>query len=189
MNYIDHHLIRYSAKLMKAGGVIAYPTEAVWGLGCVPDNASAVQAILDLKHRSADKGLILVASSIEQFDPYLTEVTLPQRKQLMDTWPGPNTWLVPVNSAVPKLISGRFDSVALRVSAHPLVSALCNLVGGPIVSTSANPQGKRPASTRWQVLRYFGADPSLNLVTCGSVGREARPSTIKDLRTGQIIRA
>ncbi len=172
---------------MHGGGVIAYPTEAVWGLGCDPFQQQAVEQILRLKGRAQKKGLILVAADIQQFSPFLAEITHSQQKQLMATWPGPNTWLVPVNDACPKWISGHFDSVALRVSAHPVVAGLCRAFGAPIVSTSANPQGLSPALNAMEAQRYFHG--CLAGFAPGSVNPHANPSTIRDLTTGNVIRA
>ncbi len=178
---------RLAASILHDGGVVAYPTEAVWGLGCDPDNAEAVAQILRMKERDPNKGLILVAASIEQFDDYLQGLPAQYMARLVDSWPGPVTWLVPDNGTAPDWIKGRFPSVALRVSAHTLVQDLCNAVGGPIVSTSANRSG-RPALTRhWQVRRAF-AD-AVDYCLHGPLGGADKPSEIRDLVTGQIVRA
>ena len=187
-NWSRHHLIRYCASMIRSGGVIAYPTEAVWGLGCSPYNKAAVNKILTLKKRAVSKGVILVAASITQFEPFLTQLNQSQRNTLEESWPGHSTWLVPANQHIPEWIKGQHSTVALRVSKHPIVTALCNAVGGPLVSTSANPQGLRAAKTHWQVMRYFGRSPLLDVITCGSVGKHSQASTIKDLSSGQIIR-
>jgi L-threonylcarbamoyladenylate synthase len=180
--------IAIAASVMHQGGVIAYPTEAVWGLGCDPHNELAVRNILHLKQRDVSKGLILVAASIEQFSPYLDELTEGQRQILLQSWPGPSTWLVPRNHATPMWVSGDHSSVALRVSANPYVRHLCDTFGGPIVSTSANPQGKPAARQAWQVHGYFHHAPLLNWIAKGSVGSNAQPSAITDLLSGAIVR-
>ncbi len=180
--------ITIGASIMHQGGVIAYPTEAVWGLGCDPNNEAAVYDILALKKRHVRKGLILVAASIEQFSPYLQRVTNAQRKQLLSSWPGPFTWLVPHHGSVPYWVCGDHASIALRVSAHPVVHYLCEQFGGPIISTSANPQGKPAAETPWQVSRYFHRQPMLDWMVKGQVGKNQQPSTITELESGQIIR-
>lgn len=174
------------ARALVAGEVVAYPTEAVWGLGCDPFNASAVQEILTLKQRPAEKGLILVAASIDQFDFILRDLAPEHRQLLLQKWPGPRTYLVPHLDRIPRLVSGDHASVALRVSAHPVVRALCRLTGGPIVSTSANPQGRPPARYGFQARRYFGGQVHY---APGQVNLSAKPSQICDLITGQIIRS
>ena len=175
-----------ASRVLRQGGVIAYPTEAVWGLGCDPADELALQRILELKQRDTDKGLILVAAGMEQFAKLLAPLSLKQREQLAASWPGPTTWLVPHHGLVHPLVCGRFTSVALRVSGHPLVTALCNHFGGPIVSTSANPQARPPAMSEITVRRYFGG--ALDYVLQGGLGGSARPSEIRDLVSGQIIR-
>ncbi len=173
---------------MHQGGVIAYPTEAVWGLGCDPFNEEAVCRLLSLKKRSPDKGVILIASHIRQFDFILKDLSKPQLSTLQQTWPGPVSWIVPVNNSIPYWISGNHSGVALRVSNHPVVKALCDNYGGPIVSTSANTQGHLAAKTGWQVRRYFKRNPHLDFITQGVVGNRTKPSQIFDLLTQAVIR-
>src|SRR5690554_420885 len=110
--------ITRAAGIMRAGGVVAYPTEAVWGLGCDPGNAQAVTRLLALKDRSPDRGLILLAASMEQLEPLLSGLDDLQRQRLRRTWPGPTTWLVPHDNRVPSWISGCFASVPVRVTDH-----------------------------------------------------------------------
>ncbi len=178
--------IQQVARVVRAGGVIAYPTEAVWGLGCDPWAADAVQRLLELKMRPMEKGLILVAAHIDQFDFLLED--LPERwlDRLVGTWPGPNTWLVPHRERLPEWITGQHDSVALRVSNHPLVARLCALTG-PLVSTSANPAGRPAARSRLRVEQYFPGQ--LDAVLNGPLGGRRNPSTIRDVRSGEVIRA
>lgn len=187
MDWRWHPRIQQCALRILRGEVIAYPTEAVWGLGCDPFNQHAVEKILMLKQRHVDKGLILVAGDIEQLSFLLDDINSEQRAQLEQSWPGHITWLIPHKNRVPSFVSGRFESVAVRVSTHPIIQSLCKLVDGPIVSTSANPQGLPPARTQMAARRYFGKE---NLYfSPGNVGKNASPSVIKDLLTGHIIRA
>lgn len=168
------------------GGVIACPTEAVWGLTCDPDNREAVAHLLALKARPVAKGLILVAASLEQIGFLLSDLAESHLETLSVSWPGPATWLLPHRGRVPSWICGEHDTVAVRVSDHPVVSALCAVWGGPLVSTSANPQGARPAQEAYQVRRYFG--DSLGYLMPGRTGSAGRPTSIRDLISGQIIR-
>src|SRR5688572_25705866 len=132
-----------AARAIRDGGVIAYPTEAVWGLGCDPFDEAAVARLLAIKQRDVAKGLILVAGERAQFDDLLDWSTLPAERlaAVEASWPGPNTWIVPATARVPRWITGAHHGVAVRVSAHPLVAALCGKLGGPLVSTSANRAG------------------------------------------------
>lgn len=177
--------IRQVDRVLRAGGVIAYPTEAVWGLGCNPWKAEAVERLLMLKQRPVRKGLILIAGDIEQFDFLLWDLPEGQLAKLRLSWPGPNTWLVPHQDQLPAWITGEHDTVALRVTTHPLVRQLC-AVSGPLVSTSANPGGRPPARSRLRIEQYFGGE--LDDVVNGPLGGQRNPSIIRDLRTDRIIR-
>ncbi|MFC5696129.1 L-threonylcarbamoyladenylate synthase [Pseudomonas sp. GCM10022186] len=177
--------VQQVARVVREGGVIAYPTEAVWGLGCDPWNEDAVYRLLALKERPVEKGLILVADNICQFDFLLEGLPDAWIDKLASTWPGPNTWLVPHQDLLPEWITGRHDSVALRVSDHPLVRDLCALTG-PLVSTSANPAGRPSAYSRLRVQQYFG--DALDAVLGGALGGRRNPSVIRDLVSGRVLR-
>ena len=179
--------IRFAADLVRSGGLIAYPTEAVWGLGCDPWNSDAVNRLLKLKRRPAEKGLILIASSQNQIAGLIEPLTAEQRAQLDSSWPGPNTWLIPdPQNLIPEWIKGRFSSVAVRVTDHPVAKALCDRLEMPIVSTSANPGGSEPALTKLRVNAYFGSE--VDFCVSGLLGESGKPSTIRDVVTGAVIR-
>jgi L-threonylcarbamoyladenylate synthase len=169
------------------GGVIAYPTEAVYGLGCDPENQDAVLRILKLKSRPASAGLILIADRLERFASYIGPVSASAREQAMATWPGPVTWLFPRAAKVPDYLAGVHNTIALRITAHAGCQALCEAFGGPIVSTSANPSNEQPARSAAQVAAYFG--DRLCGILEGSLGTSDQPSEIRDLATGRVIRA
>lgn len=171
---------------IKKGGIIAYPTEGVWGLGCDPFNEKSVYKILALKSREVDKGLVLVAANLDQIKPLLN--TLPQsaRDLLESSCPGPDTWLIPdTDQVIPQWIKGNFDTVAIRVSKHPLVKSLCERVG-LLVSTSANPSSREPARSQKEVELYFG-DQDIFIVP-GELGGQIKPSRIRDLLSQEVIR-
>lgn len=178
--------LRLAQQVLSAGGVVACPTEAVWGLSCDPQNQWAIERLLRLKGRSPSKGLILVAASEQQLE-FLLEGLEPDKRRLMSQcWPGPSTWLVPHRGRVSAWVHGEHDTVAVRVSDHPVVAALCAAWGGPLVSTSANPAGSRAPHTGFQVRRYFG--DQLDYIVPGAVGGSDRPTQIRDLASGRIIR-
>jgi L-threonylcarbamoyladenylate synthase len=179
--------LRLAVQVLQAGGVVACPTESVWGLSCDPDNEDAVARILELKRREVSKGLILVAASESQIGFLLSDLEPAQRQRLSQSWPGPNTWLIPHRGRLQPWIYGDHETVAVRVSAHPAVQALCQAWGGPLVSTSANPAGARAPVEAYQVRRYFG--DGLDYILPGAVGRNPRPSQIRDLYTDALIRA
>lgn len=170
------------------GGIIAYPTEAVWGLGCDPFNRAAVEKLLALKHRPRHKGLILVAADLHQIAPLLAGLKGSQRQQLQETWPGPVTWLMPDPMHwMPEWVKGDFETIAVRVSAHPVVKELCRAWGGPIVSTSANRSGEPALRSEWALRRH----PLLQVdyLIPGTTQNRQKPSEIRDLNTGRVIRA
>lgn len=177
-----------AAALLRRGGVLAYPTEGVWGIGCDPFDERAVTRLLRIKQRDVAKGLILVAANRAQLDGLADWDAIPAvHRSAMDAgWPGPNTWIVPATARVPRWITGAHVGVAVRVSAHPVVAALCTAFGAPLVSTSANLAGTA-APTRRAAL-----DPALlaalDGVVEGETGGRERPSDIRDARTGALVR-
>jgi L-threonylcarbamoyladenylate synthase len=172
---------------LKEGGIIAYPTEAVFGLGCDPGNSRALERLLSLKSRAARKGLILVAADIDQILPFIRNIDDSQWQQVRSTWPGPVTWVFPVHPGLSVLLTGDHNSIAIRVSAHPIVREICNLFGGPIVSTSANCSGQEPARSVQEVRQQF--QQGIDVIVDGEVDLNARPSEIRDVLSGDIIRA
>ena len=180
--------LRFAAHWLKQGGLLAYPTEAVYGLGCDPLHDAALRRLLALKQRSWRKGLILIAADPEQFAPYLVEQSAEVQARAMATWPGATTWLWPAQSGVSPLLRGTHTSLAVRIPAHPLARALCRVAGRALVSTSANRSGQQPARTPLEVRRKLGVRAPL-LILHGSVNRQARPSQIIDLLTQRHIRS
>lgn len=178
------HLSR-AAKTLRQGGVVACPTEAVWGLSADPLNGAAVQRLLQMKARDASKGVILVAAHLEQLGLY---IEAPSRKALLRataTWPGPHTWVFPASEEAPPWVTGGRDTVAVRVSSHPPLVALCLAFGGALVSTSANRSGQPPCRSVAEVRLRFG--PSLTVLP-GPTGGLANPTPIREVATGHILR-
>jgi len=134
--------IMAAAEAMKAGGVVAYPTEAVFGLGCDPFNEAAVAKLLAIKRRPVEKGLILLAADLEQIANLLLlrHLSEDQQQRLAAAWPGPVSFAINVlHDQIPQWITGEHNSVVVRVSSHPIAAALAKAFTGPIASTSANP--------------------------------------------------
>jgi L-threonylcarbamoyladenylate synthase len=183
-----HSLLTVSqaAQCLLNGGIIAYPTEAVYGLGCDPGNENAVRRLLALKVRPVDAGLILISDAFEHFQPFIEPLSKEQQERVMPTWPGPVTWLFPKNKSVPVWLAGEHETIALRMSAHPVCRALCAAFGGAIVSTSANPGRVEPARSIAQVEQYFGS--RLCGTVEGDLGGANRPSEIRDLVSGRVLR-
>lgn len=168
------------------GGVIAYPTEAVFGLGCLPLLEQSVDRILKLKERSIDKGLILVAAHIEQLDAFVDFSKVENTDVIYDSWPGPVTWLIPAKQHTPIWLTGNHKTLAVRVSSHPVICALCEKLG-PLVSTSANPSSSKPAKTSDEVRTYFKT--GVDYVIPANISNNLTPTEIRDAETGNIIRS
>ena len=174
-----------AVKIIRTQGVIAYPTEGVWGLGCDPFSYIAVKKLLGLKKRSAAQGLLLVATHIGQFDPFLEGLERKYYDELDRTWPGPTTYLVPDNGFAPRWVVGEHQTLGLRISDHPVIKALCSLTG-PLVSTSANISGSPPMQSAEEIKEVFCKE--IDYVLFGELGKLGRPTEIKNIVTGEILR-
>ena len=177
--------INNAASVCRQGGVIAYPTESVYGLGCDPLDELAVYRLLFLKQRPVEKGLILLASNIEQLSSFI-EIDSQQEKKLTRTTDKPTTWLVKASKNTPDWIRGTHQKVAVRITQHPTARALCDAVGFPVVSTSANRGGHSPARTATKVKCYFNNE--IDFILAGTTGILKNPTQIIDLETDSIIR-
>ncbi len=170
-------------EIFQSGGVFAYPTEAIYGLGCDPDNSEAVQHLLSIKNRPEEKGLILVASNFSQVEKYLKPLSKAQKEF---TKPSETTYIFPALASAPKWLTGSFDSLAIRISKHPLVCELCNSLDSAVVSTSANLSGLAPVKSATEVAEQLG--DKLDAILDGNTGDSQKPSVIRDSITRQIIR-
>lgn len=179
--------LRRAVRALRAGGVVAYPTEAVYGLGCDPFNEQAARRLLAIKGRAMDKGLILIAADFQQLQPLLLPQSAQTMAPVLASWPGPSTWILPAHPRVPVWLTGDSDGIAVRVTAHPLAARLCARFGGALVSTSANLSARPPARSALRARRALGARVDYFLV--GATGGEPRPSEIRDLRSGRVLRA
>jgi len=178
--------LRQAAGALHAGGVIAYPTETVYGLGCDPLNPDAISDLLSLKQRPLEKGMILIAANIDQLKSFIDVDDPELLDKLAQTTDCPTTWICPVRSSTPGWLSGHHNSIAARISRHPTVEQLCQQFGGAIVSTSANPAGLKPAYTPLNVRRYFNGQ--LDYIISGRCNPLAKPSRIVDISSGRVIR-
>ena len=177
--------LRLAVDACQAGGVIAYPTESVFGLGCLPENEQAVDKILELKQRSVSKGLICVAANRQQLEELVDFSAIPDIKPLEQSWPGPYTWLVPALDSTPRWLTGEHATLAVRVSAYPVVQHLCRELG-PLVSTSANRHGMLPARNTSQVKAYFANE--LDYIYPAELPDDNKPTEIRDAISGKVLR-
>lgn len=174
---------------LRSGGVIAYPTEAVYGLGCDPQNEAAVRLLFALKRRPPTQGVLLIAADFAQVARYIDMANVPADAlaRAQATWPGPHTWVFPRAATTPSWLAGAHDGIALRITAHPLAAALCRAWDGALVSTSANRHGEPPARSAEEARAAFGED--LAYILAGDTGGLARPTPIRDVITGKEIRS
>lgn len=176
--------IQRAGRILSGGGVVAYPTETVFGLGCRADADEAVARILDIKQRDPRMGLVLIAADIGQLDGW---IELPAGAPSLESRAErPVTWIVPADEHVPALVRGDNAGLAVRLTTHPVAATLCRLADTPLVSTSANISGRPPARNVHVLRRTFG-----NLVDCivpGACGPSSGPSEIRELASGKILR-
>lgn len=177
--------IRKAALIYHRGGVIIYPTESIFGLGCNPQDFYATQKLLTLKQRPIEKGLILIAANIDQLRPYIS-ATEKNIHTILSPQKAPTTWLVKASTYTPAWITGSHTKVAIRITKHPVIKQMCNQLAAPLVSTSANPGGKPPARSRLKSRIYFGN--KVDYYVPGSLGNIKNPSQIIDLESRAIIR-
>lgn len=177
--------IARACEALAVGDVVAYPTEGVYGLGCDPARAAAIDRLLALKQRPASKGLILIAADLDQLAPWLAPLPPGAHERLAATWPGPVTWLLPAAADCPHRVRGDHDTLAVRVTDHPVAAALCRAWGGALVSTSANRSGEAPARSAAEVTAAFG---DTVVVVPGPLGGLEGPTAIRDGRTGATLR-
>lgn len=182
-----HHKLRLAARCIQAGGIVAYPTEAVYGLGCDPWNSEVVHRLLAIKRRPEHKGLILIAADYTQLEPFVEPLEDARMQAVLTTWPGPVTWLLPARARAPGWLSGCYGTLAVRVTAHRIAADLCRTAGSALVSTSANISDRPPARTPLQVRLSVGSQ--VDFLLTGRCGTRARPSTIRDGNTGKVVRA
>ncbi|OHZ60312.1 tRNA threonylcarbamoyladenosine biosynthesis protein RimN [Neisseria gonorrhoeae] len=171
---------------LKKGGLVAYPTESCYGLGCLPTLAKALGKLVHLKKRPQHKGMIVIGNQLEQLQPLLQMPFENIQTMLRNEWPAPKTFLLLAKSGVlPALRGKRRSKLAVRVPDHTGARRLCQALGMPLVSTSCNRAGKRACRTEREVRRQFGRDV---WIVGGRIGRQKSPSQIIDGETGKRLR-
>jgi L-threonylcarbamoyladenylate synthase len=171
---------------LRAGGVIAYPTESVYGLGCDPLDQAAVARLFALKQRPAGQGVLLIGADFPQVERFIGAAPAAAVARARATWPGPHTWVFPRSSATPDWLAGDHAGIAVRVTAHTLAAKLCHAFGGALVSTSANRHGAAPARSAEQVRSAFGVE--IAYILEGSTGGLEQPTPIRDAISGELFR-
>ena len=175
-----------AAMIIRAGGVVAYPTESCYGLGCDPRNNRAVKRIIRIKGRSISKGVILIADHYSRFRQFVKPLPQGVLDKVLATWPGPYTWLIPVRPGAPRILTGSHDSIAVRVTSHSVSRELCRKSGMALISTSANRSNRPAIRLQSRIIREFEGE--IDGVVGGRIGMAKKPSTITDALTGEVLR-
>ena len=175
-----------AVSVLRGGGVIAYPTEYCFGLGCDPQDSQAVEKIVKIKRRAIKQGVLLIAADINQVREYADLAISPLEAQILASWPGPITWTLPKQQSVPVWITGEHQSIAMRMTSHAISIELCRQFGQAIVSTSANRHGQSPLMTAQEVEKEMVAE--VDFVVHAKVGGATHASTIRDGMTGITLR-
>lgn len=179
--------ISKACRILTNGGVIAYPTEAVYGLGCDPFNPTAIDRIFQIKGRHSTKQFILIAASFAQIRPLLGKLdAFSSYREMIASWPGPHTWICPAAANLPNWLWGSDRTLAVRVTAHPVAAELCKAWGGPLVSTSANRSGQSPLRSSQSVKEQLHDE--IDYLVPGDLGGLAQPTSIRLLSSGETIR-
>ena len=183
---VNYWHLRSAVRILENGGIICYPTEGCYGLGCNPYDGQTVIRLLDIKHRPLSMGLVLIASNFNQLEPLLAPLPKQRLAQVQATWPGPVTWSWPCVPEAPKWLTGDHETLAVRITAHPLANALCKAFDGPLISTSANISGHPPARTALRVHHIF--NQRVDYILHGELSGRKRPTEIRDALTGRALR-
>lgn len=185
MRLTSHNQLIKVKQHLKKGGVIAYPTESCYGLGCDPKNYKAINKVIRLKGRSKTKGLIVIAGNLRQIYHLTKKLSDNDISRLKQYWPGFYSIILPVNHHLPKNLTGKHNKIAIRVTKHNQVQQISNYIKSALVSTSANKSGKQSIKSYRECVQYFGKNV---LVIKGDTMFQKKPSTIIDWQTKQILR-
>jgi L-threonylcarbamoyladenylate synthase len=187
MNHFSNTPLDEAVQVLHKGGIVALPTEGVYGLSCRPDDLVALKRLCQIKQRPENKGFVLVACDILQLTPYIEPLSEQALAIVENTWPGPVTWVVPVKPEVPTLVHGEKPTIAVRVSSHPILAEACRQLGSAIISTSANLADNPPATSAEQIREIF-PHGQIDYILDGPLGGLGRPTEIRDLQSQTILR-
>ncbi len=176
--------IRHAAHVIRSGGIIAYPTDTIYGLGCDPYDAAAVDELNKLKQRPLNKQFILLAGDIEQINP-LVLLNEEQQTRIIQTTES-TSWIIDASPQAPAWLTDKQNTLTIRISKSAFIKKLCTKLGHAIISTSANPSGKKPASNSLELHRYF--HNSVHKILAHQQKLNAQPSKIIRLCDNHIIR-
>ncbi len=179
---ITHKSASEAISILKNGGLIIYPTEGVYGLGCDALNEKSVKEVFKIKFRSHEKSFITICSDISQLDGLIHSDYMTDKKITKFDF---TTWIIPIDDSCPCWLS-KDDNIAVRISNHPVVKDLCNGLGKPLISTSANISNQEYENNLNHISKLF--DKKVECIVEGKLGGKNTPSKIIDIVTGSVLR-
>jgi L-threonylcarbamoyladenylate synthase len=179
----DASAILEAARILRRGGLVAFPTETVYGLGADAENQVALRALFAAKGRPADHPVIMHLADTSQIETYAAEVPTDARRLAAAFWPGPLTLVLRRNSCVSNLVTGGLETVGLRIPVHPVAQSLLREFGGPIAAPSANRFGRVSCTRAEHVLQEL--DGLVDLILDDGECDVGLESTIIDLSRGE----
>ncbi|MEC9375742.1 MAG: L-threonylcarbamoyladenylate synthase [Pseudomonadota bacterium] len=177
--------IQKAKKILLSGGIIAYPTEGVFGIGCLPNNEIAIKKIIKLKQRNQNKGFILIASDLIMLNNWISPTTN-ELKNLCRISNSPITWIVCAAPKATDYLTGGRSTIAVRITKHPVVKALCESVGSAIISTSANLSGEEPIKSKYALRKLL--QDKVDLIVTGELTDSLGPSEIRIAKNNHVLR-
>ncbi len=180
----DKELLERAAHTVRSGGVIAYPTETVYGLGADPFNIPAIERIFGIKGRSPEKAISILIPHRDMLPNLCEEIPADIEKLIAKFWPGPLTVVFRAQNSLPKELLAGGDSVAVRLSSNPLVEALMKRLQSPITSTSANISGHPASRSALHVAVQF--EDKIDLIIDGGISPSSKPSTVIAFLEGKV---
>lgn len=179
---IPHKSASQAVDVLKQGGLIIYPTEGIYGIGCDALNEKSVQNVFNVKYRNNEKSFIVLCSEVVHIsklisDDYVQDKKLSEKEFI--------TWIVPISKNCPQWLT-KNNKIAIRLTDHPVIKELCTGIDGPIISTSANISGKKYINNIDIISELFTDE--VECIVEGNLGGEAKSSSIIDIATGHILR-
>lgn len=191
-SFFNINSLKEYKNILKNGGIFAYPTDTVWGIGCLADNEIGIKKIYEIKNREKNKPLILLGSKIEDFLPYIESWPIEAKSLATQYWPGALTIIVKKAKQTPDFITSGLDTIGLRIPNHPVLQEFLSHTG-VIASTSANLSGEKPSTTFEETQKSIGSSMDF-IIKDGGILAKGIASTIvliennnyKVLREGNI---
>ena len=171
--------LKKAADSILSGGVVAIPTESFYGLAVNATNTRAIQRLLDVKQRGRNQPILILIPSVEQLDQYVVLIPEIARPLMDEFWPGGLTLIFEAKSNLPQELTAGTGKIGIRLSSHPVATALAQAVGSPITATSANISGQPASSSAKEVFKHLGQ--KVDLILDGGETAGSKGSTVLDV--------